>query len=183
MTHERSDGNTIDKDEARTPPILFKKLDERFHFHADVCASNTNHLCDLYWTKETNSLVQEWHKLPGMNTKPIIFCQPPYSNPAPFIQKSAEESRNGATCVMLIPADTACKAFHKYIIGVEIATDGTTTPNEFGASEIIFLKPRVTFNNPDGTKMKGSPKFGSMVVVFDKSTFTGKPVISSMGWK
>ena len=176
MTHPRNDGNMVDKDEARTPPSLFKKLDDRFHFHLDVCATQDNALCQAYFTKEGNCLaIDTWIDddyddddyliADGINT---FFCNPPYSNPEPFICKAYEESLKGATVVMLLPADTSTKVFHYYTMK---------------ASEIIFIEGRVRFNNPDGTPMKGSPKFGSMVVVFKQEEFDGSPVISSMGWR
>jgi phage N-6-adenine-methyltransferase len=196
MTHERKDGNTVNKDEARTPPSLFKKLDERWHFQVDVFATQENTLCEGYFTKDTDALlIENWISddyndedeltIPdGINR---FYGNCPYSNPAPFVKKAAEESLKGATVVMLLPADTACKAFHKYIMGIDYIKDANGdvvgVPNEFGASEITFLTPRVVFNNPDGTPMTGQPKFGSMVVVFKQEVFDGSPVISSMGWK
>ena len=202
MTHERKDSNTVNKDEARTPPSLFKKLDDRWHFDCDACATEHNTLCNTFFTSKfteyeqpreirkipfaVDCLTTDWcaHLRIGYRT---FYCNPPYSQPAPFIKKAAEESLKGATVVMLLPADTACKAFRKYIMGIDYIKDANGdvigVPNEFGASEITFLIPRVVFTNPDGTPMKGQPKFGSMVVVFKQEVFDGSPVISSMGWK
>jgi site-specific DNA-methyltransferase (adenine-specific) len=159
-----------ERDNARTPPSLFKILDDRFHFDLDAAATKENALCHFYWSEETHGLEQEWHKLPGMNEDPRVYCNPPYSrgNIDRFIKKGYEESLKGATVVMLLPSDTSTRYFHNYCMK---------------ASEIIFLKPRVHFNRPDGTSFKTSPKFGSMVVVFKESEFDGSPVISSLRWK
>jgi len=194
MTHERRDGNTVNKDESRTPSSLFKKLDERWHFELDAFATQENALCPLYMSdglpthpNTSGCIGNALTKIDWTPRHTNIFGNPPYSNPAPFVKKAAEESLKGATVVMLLPADTACKAFHKYIMGIDYIKDANGdvvgVPNEFGASEITFLTPRVVFNNPDGTPMKGQPKFGSMVVVFRQEVFDGSPVISSMGWK
>lgn len=176
MTHDRKDGNTIDKDEARTPPTLFMKLWHKYDMQVDVCATGDNTLLPGYYTKEDNCLSldtwisddedDEGNTIFGGITR--FYCNPPYSNPEPFICKAYEESLKGATVVMLLPADTSTKAFHYYTMK---------------ASEIIFIEGRVRFNNPDGTPMNGSPKFGSMVVVFKRDDFDGSPVVSSMGWK
>lgn len=163
MTHTRSDGNTVDKDSARTPPSLFKILDARYHIKVDTACTEQNMLTPV--SIGFDALEIDWVEWFG---KTVFYCNPPYSNPAPFIKKAYEESLKGATAVMLLPADTSTVAFHEYCMK---------------ASEIIFIKGRVKFNNPDGTPMKGAPKFGSMVVVFKQETFDGSPVISSMGWK
>ena len=172
MTHGRKDGNTVDKDEARTPPSLFKKLDERWNFDLDVCCTKENCLSRNHYGYSIGDdcLKQEWMRFLMDNGEDAstFYCNPPYSNPEPFIIKAYEESLKGATVVMLLPADTSTKVFHNYTMK---------------ASEIIYIEGRVTFNNPDGTPKKGSPKFGSMVVVFKQEDFDGSPVLSSMGWK
>lgn len=163
MAHSRNDGNAADKDRARTPISLFNKLHTRFNFHKDLTSDSSNHLCPVWYD---DFLHPDIHLYLGDS----CYCNPPYSRNliAKFIKKCYEESLSGATVVMLLPSDTSTKAFHTYCMK---------------ASEIIFIHPRVHFNNPDGTTMIGSPKFGSMVVVFREEIFDGSPVISSMNWK
>lgn len=170
-----------ERDQARTPPSLFKRLDERWHFTLDAACSEDNIICpygmfigDVYNTGITSdSLKYDWcnqHDHDGNKLAPVIYCNPPYSRGMieKFCKKAHEESLKGATVVMLLPADTSTKYFHKYCMQ---------------ASEIVFINSRVHFNRPDGTPFKTSPKFGSMVVVFKQEVFDGSPVISSMGWK
>ena len=179
MVHNRKDGNEAAKDLARTPLSLYNKLDARFHFTVDCAADATNHLAPIWY----HDFFREDIHL-GKDT--IAYCNCPYSRVLikKFIKKCAEEARDhGATVVMLLPADTSTIAFRKYIMGLDIDKDGNLVPNGFGASEIIFIQPRVHFNNPDGTPMTGAPKFGSMVVVFRQEDFDGSPVIGAMGWK
>ena len=38
-------------DEWATPQELFDELDSEFHFELDVCANESNHKCDKYYTK------------------------------------------------------------------------------------------------------------------------------------
>jgi phage N-6-adenine-methyltransferase len=161
--HSRKDGNKSQADEAQTPPSLFKKLNDRFHFELDAFCTPKNKLCKFGFTKENDALKQDWKYAAD-----VIFGNPPYSNPEPFIIKAYEESLKGCIVALLLPADTSTKVFHYYTMK---------------ANEIIFIEGRVRFNNPDGTPMQGSPKFGSMVVVFDEEATTGIPEISSMGWK
>jgi site-specific DNA-methyltransferase (adenine-specific) len=163
MTHSRNDGNIAEKDLARTPRSLFKRLDEIYHFTIDAASNGENNLCVVCCT---NFLDEGFHFEPS----DCAYINPPYSrgNIDRFIKKGYEESLKGATVVMLLPSDTSTRYFHDYCMK---------------ASEIMFLKPRVRFNHPDGSPFKTSPKFGSMVVVFQASGFAGSPVISSLGWK
>ena len=153
MSHERKDGKVHLKDEARTPPELFRKLNEKYQFQIDACASENNRLCYQYYSLDFDALDHDWAGIFGAVSESRVYCNPPYSNPTPFIKKAYEESLKGATVVMLLPADTSTKSFHDYCMK---------------ADQIIFLEGRVTFNNPDGTPMIGSPKFGNMVAVFER---------------
>jgi site-specific DNA-methyltransferase (adenine-specific) len=170
MTHQRNDNRIVDKDEARTPPSLFKKLNERFHFKLDAFCTESNCLCENGLFKEQyDALNMQWDSFLvnkfGYRAY-SIYGNPPYSHPEPFIIKAYEESQKGATVVLLLPSDTSTKAFHKYVMK---------------ATEIIFIEGRVTFNNPDGTPMRSSPKFGSMVVVFKPGEHI--LIVGSMRWK
>lgn len=47
-------------DDWATPQDLFDRLDETFGFTLDVCASEDNHKCAKYFTKEQDGLKQDW---------------------------------------------------------------------------------------------------------------------------
>ena len=69
-------------DEWYSPAFVFNSLNTVFDL--DVChpPRPTNVPCDMYYTKEDNSLEKDWHGFVWMN--------PPYSNPKPFVQKWLE---------------------------------------------------------------------------------------------
>lgn len=171
MMYDRKD-KSYDKDETRTPPELYRKLDDRFHFDLDVCCTPENCLSryGYGYSKEDNALERDWSRFMMDNGEEAttFYCNPPYSNPEPFIAKAYEESIKGCTVVMLLNADTSTKAFHYYCMK---------------ASEIIFLEGRVKHLKPDGSAIPSSSPFGSMVVVFKPEEFDGSPIISSMRWK
>jgi site-specific DNA-methyltransferase (adenine-specific) len=78
-----------------------------------------------------------------------VFCNPPYGRELPkWIEKCASESKH-AKVVMLIPARTDTKAFHKFI---------------YHKAEIRFIKGRLKFL-VDGIEGAAAP-FPSMVVIF-----------------
>ena len=47
-------------DEWETPKSVFDALDAEFNFTLDPCATEENHKCDLYFTKEQNGLSKNW---------------------------------------------------------------------------------------------------------------------------
>lgn len=133
------------KDEWETPLDFFNQLDSEFHFTLDPCCTEKNAKCKKFYTKDDDGLRQTWKD-------EVVFVNPPYSkktktNPGQeaWIKKAYEESAH-ATCVMLIPARTDTKAFHKYI---------------YGKAEIRFISGRLKFSGA-----KNAAPFPSMVVIF-----------------
>lgn len=124
-----------------TPPDFFEELDAEFHFDLDPCASDENHKCERYFTKEQNGLVQDW----GGSR---VFCNPPYGKEiADWVRKAFEEGHKENTLVvMLIPARTDTRYFHDYIQH---------------RAEVRFVRGRLKFGN-----VNQSAPFPSMVVVF-----------------
>ena len=43
-----------------TPQDFFDRLDGEFHFDLDPCATEENHKCDKFFTKEQDGLKQNW---------------------------------------------------------------------------------------------------------------------------
>lgn len=122
-----------------TPQWLFDRLDEQFHFTLDAAADDYNHKCDEYFTEKDNALCKKWVG--------VIFCNPPYGKQiGKWVKKAWEESQDGATVVMLIPARTDTSWFHDY------CTKG----------EITFIRKRVRFS---GATVNAP--FPSMIVVFN----------------
>lgn len=61
--------------------------------------------CPYNDTPEINGLNLEWPDK--------TFCNPPYSNPLPWVEKAIEESKKGKFIVMLLKCDTSTKAYFK----------------------------------------------------------------------
>jgi site-specific DNA-methyltransferase (adenine-specific) len=165
-----------ERDEARTPPSLFKLMDDRFHFLLDASCTSENCLTTrgLFIDTGYDALKLKWHGELDYNSfqkqyEPI-FVNPPYSrgNIDRFIKKGYEESLKGATVVMLLPMDSSTTVFRECCMK---------------ASEWIIFYPRVKFLRPNGIPFSGSPKFGSFACVFKQDEFGGSPVVSSMKWK
>ncbi|PHM29108.1 phage N-6-adenine-methyltransferase [Xenorhabdus budapestensis] len=88
------------KDLWQTPLPLFKALDLEFRFTLDAAASDQNTLCAHYLTERDNALESDWISLGA------IWCNPPYSNIRPWIEKAAIECQKQLQpVVMLVPSD------------------------------------------------------------------------------
>lgn len=79
-------------DNWRTPPEPFHNLDREFNFVADMASDHDNHLCDLYFTEEDDSLSFDWYSvieaLVNKRGTKYAWCNPPYSNPLPWVKKA-----------------------------------------------------------------------------------------------
>lgn len=124
-----------------TPQCLFDKLNSKFHFDIDVCATKENAKCKKFYTKKQNGLLQEW--------KGVCWCNPPYGREIiKWVRKASISAKNGAIVVMLIPARTDTKWFHDYIYKKDNV-------------KIKFIRGRLKFGNA-----QNSAPFPSMLVLF-----------------
>lgn len=96
-------------DKWSTPQDFFDELDSEFHFTLDPCADDYNHKCEKYYTESDDGLSQDWKG-------EIVFCNPPYSDCASWIEKCYNEAQKpNTTVVVLIPSRTDTKYFHNFI--------------------------------------------------------------------
>lgn len=101
---------TSNTEEWATPQAFFNQLNKEFNFTLDPCATAENAKCKKYFTKEQNGLLQSW-------AGETVFCNPPYGRQiAKWVEKAYEETRRGATVVMLIPARTDTNIFTNLFI-------------------------------------------------------------------
>ncbi len=59
-------------DEWYTPQETFDSLNKEFDFNLDPCATDENHKCDNYFTKEDNGLKQSWGGIEFFATHHIL---------------------------------------------------------------------------------------------------------------
>lgn len=115
-------------DEWATPAETFDALNAEFRFADDACPLGG----------DANGLLREWAS--------PCFCNPPYSEIGPWMEKAHLEAMAGKVVVMLVPSRTDTRWWHDYAMK---------------ASEIRFIRGRLKF----GSAKTGAP-FPSCVVVF-----------------
>lgn len=126
-----------------TPQDTFDALNEEFHFTYDVCATDENAKCPLYFTKEIDAFRHPWTGVCWMN--------PPYGREiGRWVQRAYEACVNDlTTTVCLLPARTDTRWWHDYCM----------------KGEIRFIKGRLKFGN-----QTNSAPFPSAVVIFRPSS-------------
>lgn len=130
-----------------TPKDFFDKLNDKFGFTLDVCATKENAKCERYFTEQENGLLQDWTGVCWMN--------PPYGRQIGKWVKKARQSalENGATFVCLLPSRTDTAWWH------DNCFDG----------EITFIRGRLKFGDA-----KNAAPFPSAIVVFKPKTEKNK---------
>ena len=128
-----------------TPQKLFDELNKEFNFTLDAAATEENTKCLEFFTKEENSLAQDW----GKHT---VFLNPPYTRRENklWLQKAHDSSMNGATVVLLLPSRTGSGWFHDTVLA--------------NNHEVRFLRGRQKFGG-----CKNSAPFDSIVVIMRPS--------------
>lgn len=127
-----------------TPKEFFDKLNRKFKFDIDACASDENHKLPNYYTEKDDALTKSWWG--------NVFMNPPYGRHiGEFVRKAYEEHLRDPDrfIVMLVPARTDTKYWHDYI------QDKST---------VKFLKGRLKFEI-NGEAMDAAP-FPSVVVIY-----------------
>lgn len=126
--------------EWETPQWLFDKLNERFQFTLDVCATPDKAKCERFFTPETDGLAQSWQ---GER----CWMNPPYGKAIyQWVQKAREEAANGAIVVGLLPARTDSRWWQD---------------NVAGHADVRFIKGRLKFG-----EAKDSAPFSSAIAIW-----------------
>lgn len=157
-----------DIDDRGTDPAEFAKLDDRFHFTVDVAASPHNARCERFWTVEDNGLEQSW-------TGQRVWCNPPYSNIRPWVEKAWKERVRGSwnvyrdLIVMLLPANRTEQAWWQEL--VEGRRDGGTGETADYRFRTEFLPGRMRFIAPGADRIGPNerPPFGCVLLIWGKS--------------
>jgi len=131
----------------RTPREFFEKLHTEFNFAIDAAASPTNAMLPRYWTVDDDALQQDWAAVGG-----TVWCNPPYGRDiGRWLAKAVAEQQRGVTSVLLTFSRTDTAWWHDYVARY--------------ADEFRFVRGRLRFERPDGTRGAPAP-VPSVVLIF-----------------
>jgi phage N-6-adenine-methyltransferase len=132
----------------------FGPLHERFRFTIDAAAAPHNARLPRYWTRESNALEQPWR---GER----VWCNPPYSDIRPWIEKAWREFVEGGAelIVMLLPANRTEQRWWHDLVERE---------RREGGLDVEFLPGRMRFLRPGQTEIGPNerPPFGCCLLIW-----------------
>jgi phage N-6-adenine-methyltransferase len=99
-----------------TPVELLNRVQERLcieQFTFDLAADADNAVCPTFYTEEDNALSADvsWYNGPGW-----AWCNPPYANIAPWVEKAAKEADRGTQIIMLVPASVGSNWWSDWVL-------------------------------------------------------------------
>ena len=151
----------------RTPQEVFTRLKCEFNFVADMAASEQNAMCGIYFTEQDNGLSIDWFKAIDEGFPfdgNYVFCNPPYSDPMPWVKKAAEAQRKGLGVVMLLNNDMSVGWFAEALKTVSeircvISDEKPESKRGYSSGRIGFLN-----GEGDAVQQNNKPQF---VLVFN----------------
>jgi phage N-6-adenine-methyltransferase len=124
----------------RTPVGVINYIEKRYgKIVVDLCASSENKVTDNYFSAENSFLDSDLRRYGG-----LCFCNPPYSDPLPFVNKCIELADFGNNVLMLLNMDVSTKWFARI--------------HESATMIIPVIGGRISFCDEDGTQIKGNSK-------------------------
>lgn len=149
-------------DDRGTDPAFFAEMDQRFHFTLDVAASDRNAKCARYFTLDDDGLAQSW-------AGETVWCNPPYSDIAPWVEKAWIERANTNGIVMLLPANRCEQRWWQDL--VETWRDVPNSP-----LSARFLRGRMRFVRAGAEHIGPNerPPFGCCLLYWKGSDWDGR---------
>lgn len=140
-------------DDRATHPLHFAEFDDRFGpFTVDVAAAAHNTKCDRYYDVDADGLTQDW-------SGERVWCNPPYSDIAPWIRKAWQSWASTTGIVMLLPANRAEQQWWQLMVEPFRDRGGSPMLTEFLPGRMRFLKPGQTAVGPNQR-----PPFGCVLL-------------------
>jgi len=148
-------------DDRALPHSEFLKLHEEFKFTIDVAASRDNTKMTRFYSIEDCGLKASW-------AGERVYCNPPYSNIGPWVEKAHKEV-DAEIIVMVLPANrTEQKWWQEYIEPCRDLPWVTHAPYVWRHVRTRFLPGRMRFLKPGQTEVGPNerPPFGIVLCIW-----------------
>jgi phage N-6-adenine-methyltransferase len=158
--HQFLCGST-EADDRALPKAVFAELHARFRFTVDAAASIANAKLPRFWTEHENGLLKSW-------ARERIYCNPPFSDIRPWIEKAWHEPL-AELVVMLLPANRTEQGWWQDL--VEPRRDRSHASKELGILRTEFLAGRQRFIKPTKSEVGPNerPPFGCVLLIWNWS--------------
>lgn len=144
-------------DERATTPKVFDPLNERFRFTVDVCATErTTKVPHHFFTPVEDGLEQPW-------AGERVWCNPPYSAVAPWVEKAWHET-NAEVVVMLLPANRTEQGWWQEMVEPFRDREGSPLRAEFMPGRL-----RLIAHTKDRVEPNERPPFGCVLLIWDRA--------------
>jgi len=145
-------------DDRATTLEVFGPLHERFGFTVDVAAAAHNAKLTRFYDVDSDGLAQSW-------AGERVWCNPPYSDIEPWVEKAWREWNNGADLiVMLLPANRTEQGWWHRWVETALRTKQADFSCEFLPGRIRFLRKGQTEIGPNER-----PPFGCCLLIWGES--------------
>ena len=163
------------RQEWQTPDDFYSVLCAEFGFQVDAAASPENARCHYILTPEDDALsddiawITEGRHMLDSGDIYRIYCNPPYTNVLPWVEKAHAEAQKSPSAVVCLVAHAGL-ATEWFARAVELAT------------EIRLCRPRIQFVAPPGVQQSSNAR-DSVVMVFRRKVVPGPARIWLWDWK
>ena len=146
---------TLGRDDWMTPAAVFKPLHRHFMFTGDACATDEKAArVPTFISPELDALHTDWRVLGDR-----VWCNPPYGRAiADWFARVEDQVAHGSTraAVMLTFANTDTRYWERHVASSRFC------------HQVVFLRPRVRFDLPQGGQRAGAPKGSALLVYRDE---------------
>lgn len=141
-------------DDRETAPEVFMPLQELYAFTVDVAASEHNHKLPHFYTVEDDGLAHSW-------ADERVWCNPPYSDIRPWVEK-ADIEEDAEVIVMILPANRTEQGWWQDL--VEPVRDRPES-----RLRVEFIRGRTRFIAPGkyGIGPNERPPFGCCLLIWE----------------
>lgn len=154
-------------DDRATTAEVFAPLHRRFRFTVDVAASDRNAKVDRHFDREQDGLAQSW-------AGERVWCNPPYSDIRPWVEKAWAEDQ-APLIAMLLPANRTEQGWWQNLVEPYRDRSGSPLTTEFIRGRLRFLAPGADTIGPDER-----PPFGCVLLVWNRERPALQGVQSSL---